>query len=198
METVQVFFFRSNYTSRKRECQYHPHSSGMISVVFLLVDIYSYVPDQAYFCFSQGISVFTAPGLVIDITPPHVHMHVPGLFSAGILPISIIGEPGAHGAGITGTHGTDVSTPRAAAVTAATAGFDGVVHIPNGGMFAIGLLSMMFAAGMFSIITLLTGNTTRDEGATPKLHCIIAPIITCFAIARNSLKGGCYFCESRN
>lgn len=135
---------------------------------------------------------------MIDIAPPQVHIHVLVLFSAGILPINTVGAPGVHGAEVTGMHGIGVNTPSAADVAAATAGFDGVVHIPNGGILAIGLLSMIFAAGMFSTMTLLTGNTTRDEGATPKLHCIIAPIITCFAIARNSLKGGCYFCESRN
>ncbi|GEN09700.1 hypothetical protein MFU01_47370 [Myxococcus fulvus] len=35
----------------------------------------------------------------------------------------------------------------------------------------------MFAAGV-GPITLLVGSTTSDEGATPKLHCSIAPMTT--------------------
>ena len=34
-----------------------------------------------------------------------------------------------------------------------------------------------------SAITRLTGNTVRLAGATPKLHCRSAPIVTCCAIA---------------
>jgi hypothetical protein len=40
--------------------------------------------------------------------------------------------PGVHGLS-TGTHGCGVSVPIAAAVAAATCGFDIEVHIPNGG-----------------------------------------------------------------
>ena len=40
------------------------------------------------------------------------------LFSAGILPINTVGEPGAHGAAVTGIQGIGVSTPSAAAVAA--------------------------------------------------------------------------------
>jgi hypothetical protein len=104
------------------------------------------------------------------------------LFSAGILAMGTVGEPGAHGVEVTGTHGTGVGTPSAAAVAAIKAGFVGALHIPNGGIFTTGLKSMMFAAGLFSTITRLTGRTIRDDGAIPKLHCIIAPMTTCFAI----------------
>ena len=134
----------------------------------------------------QGISVCTVPGMVIEMTPAHVHMHLLVLFSAGMLAMSTVGEPGAHGAAVTGTHGTGVGTPRAADVAAIKAGFVGALHIPKGGIFTTGLESMMFAAGLFSTITRLTGRTIRDDGATPKLHCIIAPITTCFAITGNS------------
>jgi len=88
---------------------------------------------------SQGISVVTCPGKVIDITPAHVHMHLLVSFRAGMLPISAVGEPGTHGAGITGTQGTGVGTPRAADVAAIKAGFVGALHIPNGGMFTTGM-----------------------------------------------------------
>jgi hypothetical protein len=82
--------------------------------------------------------VVNCPGTVIDITPAHVHMHFDVLLSAGIFPISTVGEPGAQGAGITGMHGIGVSTPSAAEVAAATAGFARDMHIPNGGMFTMG------------------------------------------------------------
>jgi len=134
----------------------------------------------------QGISVCTVPGLVIEMTPAQVHMHLLISFSAGMLAMSTVGEPGAHGAGMIGVHGTGVGTPRAADVAAIKAGFVGALHIPKGGIFTTGLKSMMFAAGLFSTITLLTGRTIRDDGAAPKLHCIIAPMATCFAIAGNS------------
>src|SRR5262245_14735183 len=104
-------------------------------------------------------------------------MHLDVLLSAGMFAIITVGDPGAHGAGMTGTHGMGVSTPIAAAVAEATAGLDGVMHIPNGGMFTIGLLSMMLAAGAPAIV-LLVGRTLSELGAMPKLHIITAPEVT--------------------
>jgi hypothetical protein len=49
-------------------------------------------------------------------------------------------------------------------------------------MFTRGTWSMMFASGICTVETRLTGRTTRLLGATPKLHCIIAPEQTCIAI----------------
>jgi hypothetical protein len=49
------------------------------------------------------------------------------------------------------------------------------MHMPNGGMFAIGLLSMMLAAGGPPPMVLFCGNTFRALGATPNEHIIIAP-----------------------
>ena len=60
------------------------------------------------------------PGLTTWITPPQLHMHLELLFSAGILATSTVGEPGVHGAVMTGMHGWGVSAPIAAAVAAAT------------------------------------------------------------------------------
>ena len=54
------------------------------------------------------------------------------------MPINTVGEPGVHGAAVAGTQGAGVGTPAAAVVAAATAGFDGVVHIPNGMMLTKG------------------------------------------------------------
>ena len=42
---------------------------------------------------SQGISVCTVPGLVMEMTPAHVHMHLLMLFSSGMLAIITVGEP---------------------------------------------------------------------------------------------------------
>jgi hypothetical protein len=50
-----------------------------------------------------------------------------------------VGAPVTQGAGITGRQGMGVSTPRAAAVAAATAGFAIELHIANGMMFTIGM-----------------------------------------------------------
>ena len=117
------------------------------------------------------------PGLVIWITPPHAHISLELLLSAGMFPISTVGEPTTHGAGVTGMHGIGVRTPSAAAVAAATIGFEGVLHIPNGGMFTIGAKSMIVAAGV-PVSVRFTGSTTSELGAAPKLHCIIAPMHT--------------------
>ena len=74
-------------------------------------------------------------------------MQVEVAFSAGCPLIKTVGEPGIHGAVVTGMHGWGVKVPMAAAVAAATAGLVGVVHMPKGRMDAIGLLSWIVAAG---------------------------------------------------
>src|SRR5688500_14698638 len=130
---------------------------------------------------AQGTIVVVCPGLVIWITPPQLHISLELLLSAGMLPMSTVGEPTTQGAAVTGTHGMGVSTPSAAAVAAATVGLDGDWHMPNGGMFTIGLLSMMLAAGV-PVIVLLAGSTTSVLGATPNEHCIMAPMHTCCPI----------------
>src|SRR5258708_35275048 len=93
-----------------------------------------------------------------------------------MLPIMTVGEPGAHGAAVTGTHGMGVSTPSAAAVAAATVGFDGELHIPHGGIFAIGMLSIIVAAGGPPAIAAFAGSTTKLLGPTPNLHRTNRPI----------------------
>jgi len=69
----------------------------------------------------------------------------------GALSNSTVGAPGTHGAGVAGTQGIGVNTPSAAAVAAATAGFAGELHIPNGMMLTIGTWSMMFASGIMFV-----------------------------------------------
>jgi hypothetical protein len=119
------------------------------------------------------------PGEVIWITPPQLHMHLLVLFRAGILPTMTVGEPGAHGELVTGTQGMGVRTPKAAVVAEATVGFASDMHMPKSGILAIGLKSMMFAAGGPPTMVRLTGGTTRELGAIPKLHIIMAPATTC-------------------
>jgi hypothetical protein len=123
------------------------------------------------------------------MTPAQEHMHVLVLFRAGILPIMTVGDPGVQGV-VTGTHGIGVSTPSAAAVAAATVGLARELHIPNGGMFTIGLKSMMFAAGGPSAFVRFTGNTIRLAGDAPKLHAIMAPIFTCWGMSSPPAKLG--------
>lgn len=118
------------------------------------------------------------PGTVNWITPPQLHMHLEVLFSAGMLSTITVAEPGVQGAAVAGTQGIGVSTPSAAEVAEATVGFASEVHIPKGGMFTIGLLHMMFAQGMNDELT-GRGVATKLDGATPKLHIIIAPVTTC-------------------
>jgi hypothetical protein len=55
-----------------------------------------------------------------------------------MFPIMTVGEPGAHGAGVTGMQGMGVRTPMAAAVAAATVGLAMDVHIANGGILTTG------------------------------------------------------------
>jgi hypothetical protein len=76
-----------------------------------------------------------------------------------------------------GKHGIGVNTPIAAADAAATIGFAIDEHMPNGGMFMLGLLSIIFAAGA-PALTLLLGNTESAAGAIPKLQVINAPETT--------------------
>jgi hypothetical protein len=111
-----------------------------------------------------------------------MHIKLQDLLSAGWLPIITVGFPGIQGLGVLGMHGMGVSAPMAAEVAAATTGLASDWHNPNGRMFTIGLLSIMFAWGLLLFITLFTGNTTKVDGASPMLHFIIAPLQTSSAI----------------
>ncbi|OJX81050.1 MAG: hypothetical protein BGO92_08225 [Magnetospirillum sp. 64-120] len=122
------------------------------------------------------------PGALTWMTPPYEHISMLELLSAGILAIMTVGDPGAHGAAVAGMHGMGVSTPKAAAVAAATMGFAGLLHMAKGRMFTIGLLSMMFAAAGPPAMTQLVGSTTNELGAAPKLQVNIAPMQTCIPI----------------
>jgi hypothetical protein len=83
----------------------------------------------------------------IWMTPPHWQVAMQSEVNAGKLATSTVGIPGTQGAVVTGTHGMGVSAPSAAAVAAATVGLAMLIQVPNGGMFRIGLLSMIDAIG---------------------------------------------------
>jgi hypothetical protein len=85
------------------------------------------------------------PGIPIEIVPAHEHWHVDGAVSTGTPPSTTAVDPGAQTPMGTGRQGIGVCTPSAAAVAAMTAGFAGELHIPNVGMFAIGIASAMVA-----------------------------------------------------
>jgi len=110
------------------------------------------------------------PGFTIVITPPHIHINVDELFIAGKLLTKTVGEPGAHGVSVRGTHGAGANITGGGLIVA---GFAGLLHIPNGGMFTLGLLSITLAIGI--LVIALPGGTIREDGATPKAHLIIAP-----------------------
>jgi len=105
------------------------------------------------------------------------------LSTEGIPPIITAGTPGTQGAVVAGMQGIGVNTPNAAAVAVATVGLATLEHTPNGGMFTMGTLSMIFAAGTPPAITRLIGKTCSVAGAAPKLHCSSAPLVTCEEMA---------------
>lgn len=112
------------------------------------------------------------------MTPPNEQAHLDELVSAGFPPMRVLGEPGAHGAAVTGVQGIGVRTPNAAAVADATAGLASEVQTPNGMMFTKGLLSRIVAAGWELAVTRSTGSTVIGLGAAPKLHWSIEPFVT--------------------
>lgn len=98
------------------------------------------------------------------------------------MPAFTVGEPGAQGVVVAGTHGAGVKTPIAAEVAAITAGLEGALHMPNGFTLTIGALSIMVATGILLALTCLDGITVKGDGATPKVHCNIAPCVTVVGI----------------
>ena len=84
------------------------------------------------------MSTVNWPGAVIWMTPPQLHISFDELFSAGTLPMRTVGAPTTHGDVVAGTQGIGVIVPSAAAVAAATIGFDVELHMPNGGMLTNG------------------------------------------------------------
>jgi hypothetical protein len=100
------------------------------------------------------------------------------LFSAGYPPTNTVGLPGAHGAEVLGTQGAGVKKTGGGRLVA---GLATLLHIPNVGMFAIGLLSIIVPVGA-EVSTVVWELTTKVEGAVPKLQSILAPAQTQIAI----------------
>src|SRR5690242_11257087 len=125
------------------------------------------------------------PGNCTVITPAHMQFRIDVLLSAGKFLSRTVGEPGTHGAGVAGMQGCGVSTPRAAAVAAATWGLAGLMHMPKGMMFFIEMWSMMFAAGWKLVFTIFSGVTTKTLGVMPIVHPSNAPLQTCSGISRS-------------
>jgi hypothetical protein len=80
-----------------------------------------------------------SPGKTKVITPAHMHINVDVSSSVGMSPSITVGAPGTQAETVAGIHGIGVSTPIAAAVAAATIGFAGDMHIPNGMMLTSGM-----------------------------------------------------------
>jgi hypothetical protein len=115
-----------------------------------------------------------------------VHIAVQPVCSAGWPLIVTLAAPGVHGDVVTGTHGAGENTPSLAAVAAATVGFDIVPHMPNVGMFVIGMNAWMLAAGASALTGVPIGTTASGTGtggiAIEQL--IIAPALTSGGMAR--------------
>ena len=115
-----------------------------------------------------------APGIVTEIWPPQLHIHLQLFNRAGKFDI-LACPPGAHGAAITGMQGIGVSTPMAADVADATVGFANDWHMPKGAMFTMGLLSMMLPMAKFMHFGRIGSSTEKVDGAMPNVHCSMAP-----------------------
>jgi len=96
----------------------------------------------------------------------------------GFPPTRTVGAPGVQVPAITGMQGWGVRTPRAAAVAAATWGFDGVVHIPKGVMFTMGAASVIVSAGLPPTNTVKLLVEVKFPGVVPKVHMQVPPIAT--------------------
>lgn len=81
------------------------------------------------------------------ITPPNAHISIE--LSAKIGPVipTMFGFVGIQGPVGVGMHGPGVSTPNAAAVSAAVDGFKRLLQTPNGAMFKNGTQSRQVAIG---------------------------------------------------
>jgi hypothetical protein len=106
-----------------------------------------------------------------EMTPAHKQLQVQALSSAGMPPIVTAGEPGTHGETVAGTHGRG-------GPSAMTAGFAGLLHRPNGLMFANGRKSMIVAAPALVPPAGLAGDAASADGAAPKLQVRTAPSTT--------------------
>jgi len=106
-----------------------------------------------------------------------MQLSVEVLFSAGKFVTITVAEPETHGATVLGTQGEGVNRTGGGLLVA---GFAGLLHIPNGGIFTLGLYSMIVA--MTCDVFTVPAGIVRLEGAAPKLHIMLAPPQTQTAI----------------
>ena len=118
------------------------------------------------------------PGEVNLISPPHTQFRQAVSFSAGKYEVGTVGAPTTQGAGVFGIHGIGVSVPMAADVADAVAGKASDMQVPKGGMFAMGLWSMILPASMYPD-RICFGVAMKVEGAEPIVHFITALVTTC-------------------
>ena len=111
--------------------------------------------DNAY------VRIEVWPGLVIEIMPNHEHMVLLSSVKAGMLAIKTSVLPGVQGIVGIGRQGWGFKTPWLAVVAAAVSGLVSVVQLPKGGIFTIGLKSIILAAGWFSSRIRLSGKTVN-------------------------------------
>jgi hypothetical protein len=116
-----------------------------------------------------------------------MQVQVEVLSRAGMLAITTLGAPGVQGVVVFGMQGCGVNTPKAAVVAAATCGFIGVEHMPNGMMLTIGLKSWIVASGWLSTFVRLSGKTVKVDGDEPNEHINFAPLTTCKGMSAPSL-----------
>lgn len=93
----------------------------------------------------------------------------------GCPPTSTVNCAGIHAA-VTGVHGCGVSTPNAAAVAEATAGFVSDEHIPNGPMFANGAPSATTHAGTPPMRVVKLDVPLKTLGIVPNVHRVVPPV----------------------
>jgi hypothetical protein len=118
------------------------------------------------------------------IIPAHMQVFMQVLSSAG-WPFTVsTGEPGVHGETTAGMHGCGVSTPRAAAVAAATWGLAGDMHIPKDAMLAIGAKSMIEPTGMSLHVTVGLAVAVNVPGAGLIVQASMAPVTTSCGIPK--------------
>ena len=119
--------------------------------------------------------VAAAPGELTEIAPPRAQGHVQLLVTTGSPPTFTLIEPGSQAVG-TGVQGTGVGVPSAAAVAAINAGFVGLWHMPKGGMFIPGTVSVTTAIGI--PLPVVGRIAVSVLGAKPNVQLNIAPLVT--------------------
>jgi len=106
-----------------------------------------------------------------------MHINLQLSVIAGRPAINTSGFPGTQGDVVHGIHGIGVNTPKAALVAAITCGLDTELHMPNEAIFTMGIISIIFAIGLFDKFG-RSGNTVKGEGVVPKLQVICAVLHT--------------------